>query len=332
MALVPTVTIQLEFFEPAEYRERLGFLARNFPNFCKPAVKRDVAFGRNFWERASLARSSAAMCIHVWEQRYLAEKHNVKPANTEGVCAGQADNSEGPFVYTPEGKFIGDDAALTHIVAEKYGLVQAEPDLDGQTLQDTLRRLVEANTTTLRQRNELCTNGVPINEQAETRTQEIIAAFYKESVKPSEGPRMNTAAPHAEGCAFSRRGYPRGFKIMPGIRIERSIDGGARFALWTSPVVQKKNETCMSMQDQCQRVPYSFLLDATVPRGASSAACDFRVVLHDEPLSRNHLVLVPRNCIWQSPRAGKGKRICIAIVAGTSGSPETQLRIADRVS
>ena len=230
-------------------------------------------------------------------------------------------------MYTADGQFWGDDASFRRFVTEKYKIEEAESDLNVASLDEVLQRQVELNTAELRQRKELFANGVPITEQAEKRTQNLIASSVTQPLLPREGlqtPRDASSKPsgllsEGRGSGSSARGYKSAFKVIPGIQIARSIDGGTRFTLWSSVFWQKQNENNKKrLPLLSEALPDSFLLEATIPRGSPAAACDFRLLLHNEPLSRNHMALVPRECIVQASRQSTPKTQLISLVTGTS--------------
>ncbi|KAL8274630.1 hypothetical protein Esti_001459 [Eimeria stiedai] len=212
--------------------------------------------------------------------------------------------SQGPVVYTAEGLFIGDDESLLHLLSEKYKIAEEEPDLEGEALQAVLKRLVEANIRSLRKQKQLRLEGPPIIEEAEARTLAII----EEHSRASRFPRESRSSSDPEDS------WRPGFNVVPDIRVERIIEGGSRFAFWSSSHLRKKGETNRRLQLQSEEISLHFLLNSTLPRGAPISSCHFRLVLHDEPLCRNHLVLVPRDCMRQQHSASAIKKIFIALV------------------
>ncbi|KAL8435422.1 hypothetical protein Efla_005163 [Eimeria flavescens] len=217
-------------------------------------------------------------------------------------------NSEGPVVYTEEGHLVGDDAAFIRLVVEKYKIEEVEPDLDEQGLQKALKRLVECNTKSLRKQKERAANGPKITEEAEARTQALVEELSADSLLQGDAGSQN-------GHRASRqRGGGRGFRVPRGVKVERSVDEGANFAVWTSPDVDSAYAFNSNLQLQCECMRSAFLLNATIPRGARPAACDFRLLLHEEPLARNHLVLVPNDCVGRRKRTGDQVTLCMALV------------------
>ncbi|KAL8441541.1 hypothetical protein Emag_007084 [Eimeria magna] len=230
-------------------------------------------------------------------------------AGRQGVAKSSfyvAQYSQGPVVYTAEGFFIGDDHALIHLLKEKYKVAEEEPDLEGEALQAALKRLVEANIRSLQKQKEVRLKGPPIIEEAEARTLSIIGECSKASAS-SRNSRSSSALEN------NRR---PGFTIIPDIRVERIIEGGARFAFWSSSYLRTKRETNRILQLPSEELDVDFLLNSSLPRGSPLSSCHFRLFLHDEPLCRNHLVLVPRDCMRQQHPASKIKKTFIALVVG----------------
>ena len=67
-------------------------------------------------------------------------------------------------MYTSDGRLLGDDGTLLKTVTEKYGIDEAEPDLDLAALQETLKGMVEVNKIAVRRRRERSLSGAPIQE------------------------------------------------------------------------------------------------------------------------------------------------------------------------
>ncbi|KAL8437994.1 hypothetical protein ACSSS7_000564 [Eimeria intestinalis] len=187
--------------------------------------------------------------------------------------------------------------------ARSFPNFQEEPDLEGEALRSALERLVEANIRSLKKQRELRLKGPPIIEEAEGRTLAIIAECNKASLLP-RGDRSSFVPEES---------WRPGFSIVPDIKVERIIEGGSRFAFWSSSDLRKKRETNRSLQLQSEEISINFLLNSALPRGAPSS-CHFRLFLHNEPLCRNHLVLVPRDCMRQQHPASKIEKIFIALV------------------
>ncbi|XP_026192705.1 uncharacterized protein LOC34618523 [Cyclospora cayetanensis] len=286
-------------------------------------------------ERLSALIPSVSVKFYLFEPEAYLER--LKCIARSFPSCDQTDNSGAPVIYTADGQFLGDDKAFIRFVTDKYKIEEAEPDLEGDAMQVALQGSVDFNTAELRRKKHLQSNGMPIKDQAEAITEALAAASLMKPILPVHAPLQDGGDPPQTGCLQREKGTPvHGFKLIPDIRFAQAVDGGSHFTVWSSVFSHKRSKIGSNcVQKQSEMVPGSLLLDATIPLGSVGSACEFRLLVHDEPLSRNQMALVPCKCLRQTLRLCKPQIKVIALVAGNYPDPlavAAQCTLADAFS
>lgn len=120
-----------------------------------------------------------------------------------------------------------------------------------------------------------------------------------------------------------------GFKVLPDVKLLLTHDCGGRVMLLRSSIFHKLQQLQQQLFLKEEHTHSGFLLRATIPRSAASAAkgkvpkgC-FRLLLHHSPLTHKHLVFVPAQCLNENHY--KHRHPKTGLVSLVTGKIETEV-------